>query len=158
MLPKTNLGTFHDRLYLSFVLRLFCYFCNISTVFWWYSFSDHRVGLLCVLFGFVGPISFQLKLETFQTKWRTFICQTPPFLLRVLPCQWYSCWLHFGQVIFFFLSVILFSSFDVLFLFSSYLWDNYRTLLITVLFIRTDRLSCINIRVIIIIIIIIIIF
>ena len=42
-------------------------------------------------------------------------------------------------------------------LFSSYLWDNYSTLLITVLFIRTDRLSCINIRVIIIIIIIIII-
>ena len=42
-------------------------------------------------------------------------------------------------------------------LFFSYLWDNYRTLLITVLFIRTDRLSCINIRVIIIIIIIIII-
>ena len=38
-------------------------------------------------------------------------------------------------------------------LFFSYLWDNYRTLLITVLFIRTDRLSCINIRVIIIIII-----
>ena len=38
------------------------------------------------------------------------------------------------------------------FLFFSYLWDNYRTLLITVLFIRTDRLSCINIRVIIIII------
>ena len=39
-------------------------------------------------------------------------------------------------------------------LFFSYLWDNYRTLLVTVLFIRTDRLSCINIRVIIIIIII----
>ena len=67
------------RLYLSFVLRLFCYFCNISTVFWWYSFSDHRVGLLCVLFGFVGPISFQLKLETFQTKWRTFIIKPLPF-------------------------------------------------------------------------------
>ena len=33
--------------------------------------------------------------------------------------------------------------------FFSYLWDNYRTLLITVLFIRTDRLSCTNIRVII---------
>ena len=79
MLPKTNLGTFHDRLYLSFVLRLFCYFCNISTVFWWYSFSDHRVDLLCVLFGFVGPISFQLKLEVFQTKWRTFIIKPLPF-------------------------------------------------------------------------------
>ena len=39
-------------------------------------------------------------------------------------------------------------------LFFSYLWDNYKTLLITVLFIRTDRLSPINIRVIIIIIII----
>ena len=53
-----------------------------------------------------------------------------------------------------FLSVILFyfplSIF--FFIFFSYLWDNYRTLLITVLFIRTDRLSCINIRVIIIII------
>ena len=37
------------------------------------------------------------------------------------------------------------------FIFLCYLWDNYRTLLITVLFVRTDRLSCINIRFIIII-------
>lgn len=43
------------------------------------SFSHHRVDLLCVLFGFVGPISFKLKLETFQTKWRTFIIKPLPF-------------------------------------------------------------------------------
>ena len=55
-------------------------------------------------------------------------------------------------MLFYFIFLFWFSS-----LFFSYLWDNYRTLLITVLFIRTDRLSCIHIRVIIIIIITIII-
>ena len=53
-------------------------------------------------------------------------------------------------VLFHFIFLFRFSS-----LFFSCLWDNYGTPLITVLFIRTDRLSCINIRVIIIIIIII---
>ena len=50
-------------------------------------------------------------------------------------------------MLFYFIFLFRFSS-----SFFSYLWDNYRTLLITVLFIRTDRLSCINIRVIIIVI------
>ena len=45
--------------------------------------------------------------------------------------------------------VLFYFPFSILFF--SYLLDNYRTVLITVLFIRTDRLSCINIRVIIII-------
>ena len=51
-------------------------------------------------------------------------------------------------MLFYFIFLFRFSSF----FFFSYLWDNYRILLITVLFIRTDRLSCTNIRVIIIII------
>ena len=55
-------------------------------------------------------------------------------------------------MLFYFIFLFRFSS-----LFFNYLWDNYMTLLSTVLFIRTARLSCINIRVIIIIIIIIII-
>ena len=84
---------------IGFVHRSFNFviYSNISTVFCWYSFSDHRVDLF--LFGFVGPISFQLKLGPFQTKWRTFII-TPPLVLFILP-------LHFEQVIFYcFLKII----------------------------------------------------
>ena len=68
-----------ERFMIGFVHRSFNFviYSNISTVFWWYSFSDHRVDLF--LFGFVGPISFQLQLEAFQTKWRTFIIQPLPF-------------------------------------------------------------------------------
>ena len=51
--------------------------------------------------------------------------------------------------------VLFYFPLSIFFFIFSYLRDNYRTLLITVLFIRTDRLSCMNIRVIIIIIIII---
>ena len=62
----------------------------------------------------------------------------------------FDFWILDFLVLFYFIFLFRFSS-----LFFNYLWDNYRTLLATVLFIRTARLSCINIRVIIIIIIII---
>ena len=65
----------------------------------------------------------------------------------------FDFWILDFLVLFYFIFLFWFSS-----LFFSYLRDNYKTLLITgFLFIRTDRLSCINIRIIIIIIIIIII-
>ena len=58
----------------------------------------------------------------------------------------FDFWILDFLVLFYFIFLFRFYS-----LFFSYLWDNYRTLFITVLFIRNDRLSCINIRVIIII-------
>ena len=142
MLPKTNLGRFNDRLYLSFLLRL-SILLFIAT---FRPFSDgiHLVitASICCVFCLVSlaPLVFNLNWR----KWRTFIIKPLPFYSVSFRVSDVPVGRILDRLFFSFLVLFYFPLSMFFFLFFSYLWDNYRTLLITVLFIRTDRLSCIN--------------
>jgi len=71
-----------ERSMIGFVHRSFNFviYSNISTVFWWYSFSHHRVYLLCVLFGFVGLILvLNLNWRPFRQNGEHLLSNPSPF-------------------------------------------------------------------------------